>query len=106
MNADGTILYVANYSSNQILVCPVLANGALGNCQDSGLTGVTLNLPSALALTADGTTLYFSQLSNNELYQCEVIQSGVNAGFLGACSQMTVPSTTFNIPFFIQLVNN
>ncbi|KTD67477.1 protein with a bacterial immunoglobulin-like domain protein [Legionella santicrucis] len=58
-------VYVSNSGSNNILACPIQANGTLGACVDMGNPGPAFNNPTGINLTPGGDHLYISNFNNN-----------------------------------------
>lgn len=96
-NPTGSIAFVTNTGSSQVLSCSVVVDGFLQNCHDSGAT--VLNQPWGIVLNTEGTIAYITNnASGGGITYCMV-----SGGSLSACAAST--ATNLNEPLVLTLNN-
>lgn len=90
-------IYVSNLNSTTVSVCPIMTDGSISNC---GQSGNGFNAPSGLALTHDKRALYVTNQGSNEIDLCMIDKA---TGQLNNC---TPTGNGFNAPSAVAISNN
>jgi len=90
-------VYVSNLNSTTVSVCPIMKDGSITVC---GQSGNNLNAPSGLALTHDKRALYVTNQGSNEVDVCMIDKM---SGKLNNC---TPTGNGFNAPSAVAISNN
>lgn len=90
-------IYVSNLNSTTVSVCPVMLDGSIASC---GQSGNGLNAPSGLALTHDKRALYVTNQGSSEVDVCMIDKM---SGQLNNC---TSTGNGFNAPSAVAISNN
>ena len=90
-------VYVSNLNSTTVSVCPIMKDGSITTC---GQSGNNLNAPSGLAITHDKRALYVTNQGSSEINVCMIDKM---SGQLNNC----VPTGNgFNAPSAVAISNN
>jgi len=79
INAGGTYLYTANYSSNSISVFAIGPSGLLSGVQGSPISDVPYSGPISLVFDPSGSYLYLANQASNNIAAYSISSSGVPA---------------------------
>lgn len=90
-------IYVSNLNSTTVSVCPVMSDGSIITC---GQSGNNLNAPSGLALTHDKRALYVTNQGSSEIDVCMIDKM---SGQLNNC---TPTGNGFAAPTAVAISNN
>lgn len=94
-NRDYTNLYTGSFAINSVTVCPINADGSLGDCDNSGATGVAFNIPVGSAFSPDFDILYVASQGSNQILRCPVNPDG-SLGFCQDSGAAGVPQISPN----------
>ncbi len=90
-------IYVSNLNSTTVSVCPLMPDGSIASC---GQSGNGLNAPSGLALTHDKRALYVTNQGSSEVDVCIIDRTN------GQLNNCTPTGNGFNAPAAVAISNN
>lgn len=90
-------IYVSNLDSTTVSVCPVMPDGSIASC---GQSGNGLNAPSGLALTHDKRALYVTNQGSSEVDVCMIDKTN------GQLNNCTPTGNGFAAPTAVAISNN
>lgn|GEM_PF-1709912 len=84
--STGSFAYVTD-NQEAVARCPIISDGSLGTCVDSGNSGVVFQSLLGIAMNNDNTASYIASFSSDSAYFCPIDADGS----YGAC-QIAAPS--------------
>ena len=98
LNPTGNYIYLGNYSTQDMSICPINPDGTLGTCTRSNGDG-TFNIPSGMRFRKNGTIAYISNQTPLPIVNTSTISicdANPTTGALTGCIAVTDPTFKFS----------